>query len=42
DFETNPPDARELGQVRTVIGVAIVRPAEFVIFEISQMAQQAG
>ncbi|MGB7339254.1 MAG: phage tail sheath C-terminal domain-containing protein [Phototrophicaceae bacterium] len=42
DFETNPADARELGQVRTVIGVAIVRPAEFVIFEISQMAQQGG
>jgi hypothetical protein len=41
DFETNPPDARELGQVHTVIGVAIVRPAEFVIFQISQMAQQA-
>lgn len=41
DFETNPPDERELGRVRTIIGVAIVRPAEFVIFEISQMAQQA-
>ncbi|MCU0499668.1 MAG: phage tail sheath subtilisin-like domain-containing protein [Anaerolineae bacterium] len=41
DFETNPPADRENGIVRTVIGVAIVRPAEFVLFEISQMAQQA-
>ena len=36
DAETNPPDAREVGQVVTEIGVAIVRPAEFVIFKISQ------
>ena len=39
DAETNPPELRELGQVVTEIGVAIVRPAEFVIFRISQMAQ---
>ncbi|HVF50041.1 MAG TPA: phage tail sheath subtilisin-like domain-containing protein [Pyrinomonadaceae bacterium] len=36
DAETNPPELRELGQVVTEIGVAIVRPAEFVIFRISQ------
>jgi phage tail sheath protein FI len=36
DAETNPPSLRELGQVVTEIGVAIVRPAEFVIFRISQ------
>jgi uncharacterized protein len=36
DRETNPPETRELGQVITEIGVAIVRPAEFVIFRISQ------
>ncbi|MBE9011691.1 phage tail sheath family protein [Pseudanabaenaceae cyanobacterium LEGE 13415] len=35
DEETNPPENRDLGQVRTVIGVAVVKPAEFVIFEIS-------
>ena len=29
-------ELRELGQVMTEIGVAIVRPAEFVIFRISQ------
>ena len=36
DAETNRPDLRELGQVVTEIGVAVVRPAEFVIFRISQ------
>lgn len=40
DAETNPPELRELGQVVTEIGVAIVRPAEFVIFRISQAAAQ--
>jgi Bacteriophage tail sheath protein len=38
DAETNPPELRELGQVVTEIGVAIARPAEFVIFRISQWA----
>lgn len=41
DAETNPPELRELGQVVTEIGVSIVRPAEFVIFRISQMAQSS-
>lgn len=36
DAETNPPELRDLGQVVTEIGVSIVRPAEFVIFRISQ------
>ena len=36
DEETNPPEVRDLGQVVTEIGVAIVRPAEFVIFRITQ------
>ncbi|MEM9218152.1 MAG: phage tail sheath subtilisin-like domain-containing protein [Cyanobacteria bacterium P01_F01_bin.150] len=36
DAETNPSELRELGQVVTEIGVSIVRPAEFVIFRISQ------
>ncbi|MDF0676200.1 MAG: phage tail sheath subtilisin-like domain-containing protein [Nitrospira sp.] len=40
DAETNPAELRELGQVVTEIGVAIVRPAEFVIFRISQAAAQ--
>jgi uncharacterized protein len=38
DDETNPPDVRDLGQVVTEIGVAVVKPAEFVIFRISQWA----
>jgi len=36
DAELNPASVRELGQVITEIGVAIIRPAEFVIFRISQ------
>jgi hypothetical protein len=38
DEETNPPELRDVGQVVTEIGVAVVRPAEFVIFRISQWA----
>jgi phage tail sheath protein FI len=36
DEETNPPSVREAGQLITEIGVAIVKPAEFVIFRIQQ------
>jgi uncharacterized protein len=36
DEETNPPEERDLGRVTAEIAVAIVRPAEFVIFRISQ------
>lgn len=42
DAETNPPELREIGQVVTEIGVAVVRPAEFVIFRISQWQPQPG
>ena len=38
DEETNPPEIRDLGRVVTEIGVAVVKPAEFVIFRISQWA----
>jgi phage tail sheath protein FI len=38
DAETNPPEVRDLGRVVTEIGVAAVKPAEFVIFRISQWA----
>lgn len=37
DADTNPSDVRERGQVVAQIGVAIVKPAEFVIFRIQQM-----
>jgi uncharacterized protein len=38
DEETNPPEVRDLGQVITEVGIAIVRPAEFVIFRLAQWA----
>jgi len=41
DETTNPPESRDLGQVVAEIGVAIVRPAEFVIFRLSQWAGPA-
>jgi hypothetical protein len=36
DAETNPPEARDLGQMVVEIGIAPVKPAEFVIFRVSQ------
>ncbi|MCU0501251.1 MAG: phage tail sheath subtilisin-like domain-containing protein, partial [Anaerolineae bacterium] len=36
--QTNPREVRDLGQVITETGVAVVKPAEFVIFRISQWA----
>jgi hypothetical protein len=41
DAETNDDTTRENGQVVTEIGVAIARPAEFVIFRVSQSAAAA-
>jgi len=41
DAQTNPPEIRALGMVITEIGVAVVTPAEFVIFRISQWAGPA-
>jgi phage tail sheath protein FI len=41
DETTNPPETRDLGQVVTEVGVAIVRPAEFVVFRLSQWAGPA-
>jgi uncharacterized protein len=38
DETTNPPAVRDLGQVVTEIGVALVKPAEFVVFRVSQWA----
>jgi phage tail sheath protein FI len=38
DAETNPSETIELGQVITEIRVAVVKPAEFVIFRIKQFA----
>jgi uncharacterized protein len=36
DENTNPPEVRDAGEVITEIGVAILQPAEFVIFRIQQ------
>jgi phage tail sheath protein FI len=38
DEETNPQDEIDAGRVTTIIGIAPVKPAEFVIFRISQHA----
>jgi hypothetical protein len=38
DAELNPPEVRDLGQLIIEIGIAPVKPAEFVIFRISQWA----
>ncbi|HLP87148.1 MAG TPA: phage tail sheath subtilisin-like domain-containing protein [Nostocaceae cyanobacterium] len=38
DEENNPPEVRDLGQVVIEIGLAVVKPAEFVIFRLSQWA----
>lgn len=38
DAETNPPDVRDRGQLIIEVGMAPVKPAEFVIFRFSQYA----
>jgi hypothetical protein len=38
DAENNPPETRDVGQLVVDVGVAPVKPAEFVIFRISQYA----
>jgi hypothetical protein len=38
DEETNPADVRDAGIVVAHIGVAVVKPAEFVVFKLSQWA----
>jgi len=38
DEETNPPDVIDAGMVVTLIGIAPVKPAEFIVFRISQYA----
>jgi uncharacterized protein len=37
DGETNPPDVIDAGQVVTEIGICPVKPAEFVVFRITQL-----
>ena len=42
DAETNPPDVIEAGQVICEIGIAPVKPAEFVVFRLSQFSGGDG
>jgi phage tail sheath protein FI len=42
DDETNPPDVIEAGQVICEIGIAPVKPAEFVVFRLSQYSAGAS
>jgi len=42
DSETNPPEMIEAGQVTTEVGIAPVKPAEFVVFRISQYTAGEG
>lgn len=42
DAETNPPEVVDSGTVVVVIGIAPVKPAEFVVFQISQSASEGA
>lgn len=42
DAETNPPDSIDLGRLIVEVGIAPVKPAEFVIFRISQFQSGSG
>jgi phage tail sheath protein FI len=42
DAENNPPEQRDVGVLTVEIGIAPVKPAEFVVFRISQYAEGAG
>jgi phage tail sheath protein FI len=42
DAETNPPDSIDQGKLVVEVGIAPVKPAEFVIFRISQFKDQSG
>jgi phage tail sheath protein FI len=42
DEETNPPEERDLGRLTTIVGFAPAKPAEFVIFRITQWQSPAA
>lgn len=42
DDETNPPDSIDEGKVVVEVGIAPVKPAEFVIFRIAQIKDDGG
>lgn len=42
DRETNPPESIDAGQVVCEVGVAPVKPAEFVVFRLAQLSAGSG
>ena len=42
DSETNPPEVIDAGQLVVEIGIAPVKPAEFVVFRIAQFSGGAS
>ena len=42
DEETNPPEARDEGRLTVEVGIAPVKPAEFVIFRVSQFKEETA
>jgi uncharacterized protein len=42
DSETNPPESIDLGKVVVEIGIAPVKPAEFVIFRVTQIKETSA
>lgn len=42
DAENNPPETRDVGQLIVDVGIAPVKPAEFVVFRISQFSGASG
>ncbi len=42
DQETNPPESIDAGQVVCEVGVAPVKPAEFVVFRLAQLSAGSG
>ena len=42
DSETNSPEVRDAGQVVVEVGVAPVRPAEFIVFRLAEESAQVG
>jgi phage tail sheath protein FI len=42
DTETNPPESIDLGRVVVEVGIAPVKPAEFVIFRIAQIKETSA
>src|SRR5207237_10512985 len=40
DEETNPPEARDVGQLLCEIGIAPVKPAEFIVVRVTQYTRE--